>query len=485
MLDPRLALTDPLLQEVVPRSGHCGRKVLTVLSLLIGLNFATLLCQVPCTLGGYEKHSAAQELTTSMSRHVDLDNTTLGKPAHLAIRPRASWQPLSHLHSASMLNAMSAARQARQVAVAAEEKAPPVGDTGGGGNTGALLAATTGEWAKSTGKLLAASTGVAAAAIAGAGALTAAGAPEGLAQAGVLCSVGSLTVYGMFRGGPFFREDPWEHGAEMMGRADANLMGPTSERPPLQATPPGNAALAALSDEGVVRLNGVLSAASASTARSLVIERLDTVLSEQEGQKEDRSKLGKVTCGKKRYDLLLQPDSGVLETAMREALAGPLGELMKEKVGSDAPLYELAALVSDKGAWRQPVQVDTPYQDEVPMYTAAVALQDESVELGPTLFLPGTHTETAYNDFMGGDLKRSDLLKRTPFYGSMLGVGDAAVYDSRLLHANAQNVKGKRAILYFTFAKPTTDLSKVGGPPGSIAPEAQGAHRLADFLPKA
>merc|ERR1711985_12045 len=145
---------------------------------------------------------------------------------------------------------------------------------------------------------------------------------------------------------------------------------------------------------------------------------------------------------------------------------------MKAKVGVEASLYELAALVSDSGADRQPVQV----------YTAIVALQDEVVELGPTLFLPGTHTETAYKDLMGGDMKRSDLLKRTPFFGSMLRAGDCAVYDSRLLHANGQNIKGRRALLYFTFAKPDADLSQVL--PGSILAEAQGSHHLADFLPK-
>lgn len=355
---------------------------------------------------------------------------------------------------------MASLRCARRVAAAAQQQGP--------GNTAAFVAA---------------GAGAVAAALAVDAALEACGVPQEQAHAAVVACVGAVATTGMVQRGPF-RDDPWEHSAEMMARSDAGLMGPTSARPPLQPTLPGAPAHAALRDQGVVRLDGVLSAESVSAARSAVIERLDAVLSEQpEGTKPDRAKLGKVMCSKSRYDLLLQPDSGAVEAAMRQALAGPVGDLMKAAVGLNASLYELAALVSDNGAGRQPVQVDTPYQGEAPMYTAFVALQDESVELGPTLFLPGTHTAKAYADFMGGDKKRSDLLQQTPFFGSLLSAGDAAIFDSRLLHAEAQNVAGQRAVLYFTFAKPAADLSR--GFPGSIAPEAKGFHRLADFMPKA
>eukprot|EP00746_Dinoflagellata_sp_MGD_P012817 gnl/MRDRNA2_/MRDRNA2_127450_c0_seq1.p1 gnl/MRDRNA2_/MRDRNA2_127450_c0~~gnl/MRDRNA2_/MRDRNA2_127450_c0_seq1.p1 ORF type:complete len:442 (-),score=101.73 gnl/MRDRNA2_/MRDRNA2_127450_c0_seq1:51-1376(-) len=407
-------------------------------------------------------------LTASMLHHSDLNTATLAKPGPVATPSRAHVGLLVPLpgetHRGQLRSVVASARLREPLTVAAQQKS----------------------LADNTGVLMAASVGVVGAALAGAAALDAGGIlPQDQAQAAVVFCVGGVTTYGMFRGGPFFREDPWEHSAEMMARSDAGLMGPTSARPPLSATPPGDAAITALRDQGVVRLNGVISPEEASTARSAVIERLDTVLSQQQGQKEDRTKLGKVTCGKRRYDLLLQPENKVLESVMREALQGPLGELMKREVGEDAPLYELAALVSDKGAGRQPVQVDTPYQAEPLMYTAMVALQDEDVELGPTLFLPGTHTENSYKDFVGGDGKRSELLSRTPFFGSMLSTGDCAVFDSRLMHANAQNVKGKRAMLYFTFAKPTTDLSQVGGFPASISPDARGGYRLADFLPKA
>merc|ERR1712032_174744 len=135
-------------------------------------------------------------------------------------------------------------------------------------------------------------------------------------------------------------------------------------------------------------------------------------------------------------------------------------------VSSEAPMYELAASISDEGAGRQPLQLDTPFEAEAPMYTAFVALQDVSVEMGPRLFLPRSNTQKAYNDFMGGDMKKSALLQRLPFVGSTLRAGDCAVFDSRLLYADAQNIKGRRAMLYFTFAKPDANLSKFL--PGSI-----------------
>eukprot|EP00747_Dinoflagellata_sp_TGD_P089082 gnl/TRDRNA2_/TRDRNA2_164210_c0_seq2.p1 gnl/TRDRNA2_/TRDRNA2_164210_c0~~gnl/TRDRNA2_/TRDRNA2_164210_c0_seq2.p1 ORF type:complete len:190 (-),score=20.83 gnl/TRDRNA2_/TRDRNA2_164210_c0_seq2:222-791(-) len=184
-------------------------------------------------------------------------------------------------------------------------------------------------------------------------------------------------------------------------------------------------------------------------------------------------------CRNSRYDLLLKLDGGPVETAVREALRGPLGELMAAAVGSEAPLYELSALISDEGAPRQPVHPDTPYQAEAPLYSIFMALQDVSVDMGPTLFLPGTNTEGAHSEYNAGEIRKAALLSKAPFVGSTLRKGDCSVFDSRTLHAGAQNAAGRRVLLYFTFANPAADLAKVS--PGSIAPESRGRYRLADL----
>ena len=63
-------------------------------------------------------------------------------------------------------------------------------------------------------------------------------------------------------------------------------------------------------------------------------------------------------------------------------------------LGADAVLYELAALISDPGAPAQPFHPDTPFLDEqgVAVLTAFVALQPIDETMGPTRFLPASHT---------------------------------------------------------------------------------------------
>eukprot|EP00747_Dinoflagellata_sp_TGD_P216450 gnl/TRDRNA2_/TRDRNA2_88996_c0_seq1.p1 gnl/TRDRNA2_/TRDRNA2_88996_c0~~gnl/TRDRNA2_/TRDRNA2_88996_c0_seq1.p1 ORF type:complete len:264 (-),score=49.36 gnl/TRDRNA2_/TRDRNA2_88996_c0_seq1:265-1056(-) len=261
--------------------------------------------------------------------------------------------------------------------------------------------------------------------------------------------------------------------------------------------PPGAAAHELLKDQGLVRLDGVLSAESASALRTAELQRLTSVLSDQRGKEEDRTKLRGVMCSSLRHNLLLRPEGGIVEAALREALHGPLGELMEAAVGSEAPLFDLAMMVSEKGAQRQPMHSDTPYQAQAPLYTAFVALQDISVEMGPTLFMPGTHTETAQDQFIGSEIDRQEVLQQAPLVVSTLRKGDVAVFDSRLLHAAEANTEGTRALFWFSFGNPAADLRDLDSEPwdeaaaagrdegaGSIDPRARGRYHLADFRPK-
>lgn len=99
---------------------------------------------------------------------------------------------------------------------------------------------------------------------------------------------------------------------------------------------------------------------------------------------------------------------------MRELLAGVAGTVVARAVGEDATLYELAALVSEPGAPRQPVHPDNPYQDAAPLLTCFVALQDISIDMGPTTFLPRTHTKEAHASFDASTAARDALLCETP-----------------------------------------------------------------------
>ena len=60
---------------------------------------------------------------------------------------------------------------------------------------------------------------------------------------------------------------------------------------------------------------------------------------------------------------------------------------------------ELACLISEPGSQQQPLHPDTPYTPRPPLYAAFVALQDVDVEMGPTIYLPGTHTKEEHTAF--------------------------------------------------------------------------------------
>ena len=55
------------------------------------------------------------------------------------------------------------------------------------------------------------------------------------------------------------------------------------------------------------------------------------------------------------------------------------------------------------GSKQQPLHPDTPWTETPPLYAAFIALQDVALEMGPTLYLPGTHTKEVYT-----------LMTRTP-----------------------------------------------------------------------
>ena len=97
-------------------------------------------------------------------------------------------------------------------------------------------------------------------------------------------------------------------------------------------------------------------------------------------------------------------------------------------LGKQAALYELSCLISDKGSSRQVVHPDTPCtaDDEAVLYTCFIALQDIDLTMGPTTWLPGSHTQAAHDLFKddyvassSDESSKDKLLRTTP---SVLGV---------------------------------------------------------------
>merc|ERR1712048_967032 len=149
-----------------------------------------------------------------------------------------------------------------------------------------------------------------------------------------------------------------------------------------------------------------------------------------------------------------------------EALAG----------GLDAELWELGVVVSEPGAAQQPVHFDAP---ERYLFTAFVALQDITPEMGPTIFLPGTHVDVAHRQFAEQPSKFMEAVEPT---FALLDAGDAVVYDSMILHCGGANKSNKtRALMYITFRHPAVDAREIGIDQHSIRKQHAGKFTLRNF----
>jgi len=253
-----------------------------------------------------------------------------------------------------------------------------------------------------------------------------------------------------------------------------------------------------LDQDGVVKLTGILSSDTASILRQEILERRDVALEsirssvnkgdQNNNDKEDWRKYfadvllkGNQDQGQ-RCDLLLPlANNPTLQTALYELLASPSSLLYNTLVnvlgGDDITLYELSSLISEPGSPRQPVHPDNPHQDIPPLLTCFVALQDITPNMGPTNFIPGSHTAEAHAAFDIDVPSRDNLLRSCHNVVALLQAGDASLFDSRTLHCGGAN-KGEegsdktRALVYISFRNPraTEPIGNVGSIMSDIEP---------------
>jgi len=239
-----------------------------------------------------------------------------------------------------------------------------------------------------------------------------------------------------------------------------------------------------LEEEGVVRVNGVLSASTAALLRADVIARRDAAYEAIANGADWRATFADVLLKTKRCDLLLPlKGSRSVQLALRELLCdaeadrggkatpSTLYSVLSAALGEDATLYELASLVSEPGSPRQPVHPDTPHQKQTPLLTCFIALQDVDESMGATIFLPGTHTADAHAHFEHDVAARDALLAKRLSTVALLKAGDASLFDSRTLHCGGLNdgaLGATRALFYVSFQNPRIALPV--GNVGSILP---------------
>lgn len=272
----------------------------------------------------------------------------------------------------------------------------------------------------------------------------------------------------------------------------------------------GSALAAALEADGVVRVDGAIS----SDVASRLLEHVDASLADalratrehEEFSDEWRARFGDIMSPARRHDVKLRPEAPPVRAALA-AMLGALRPSIAARLGADAQLYELAALVSMPGAARQPVHADTPIADgrgaEPTILTAFCALQDVDAEMGPTLFLPRTHRAEAHAAFFSyenfdllfdaGDDEDGEevddereartvaLLDSWSAWRAELGTGDVSLFDSRCLHAGEANASQRRRVLFyasFIQAKAATNDESTRG---TLFEGLRGAHTLAEW----
>jgi len=276
--------------------------------------------------------------------------------------------------------------------------------------------------------------------------------------------------------------------------------------------------------EGILRLDNVLSADTASALRdSLYQRRHESEALIQTGTLRPLDRFADVLLKTNRCDmpvplLLLEEENddsddtddtmqkkkkkngkNIVAQALHEVLlSSPVGPLVDQvfatttssstSTSSASPiLYELSCLMSDPGSQRQVVHPDNPYlegRDEPTLLTCFIALQDITLEMGPTTWLPQTHTAEMHqafqndapppqtdndNDSPRRPLSEKDrLLATQPAVLGLLPRGSCGIYDSRLLHCGGANrhADRSRALFYVSFQNPRVGYP--GNPPSIL-----------------
>jgi ectoine hydroxylase-related dioxygenase (phytanoyl-CoA dioxygenase family) len=226
-----------------------------------------------------------------------------------------------------------------------------------------------------------------------------------------------------------------------------------------------------LREEGVVRLDHVLTDQTADALRTHLYDmRREAEALVAAGEIRPIQRFANVLLRSNRCDMPVPlGQSLIVDQALVELLVqSPLGAVIAKLLTPQAVLYELSCLMSDPGSQRQVVHPDTPNEDdkEPVLYTCFVALQDVTIDMGPTTWLPRTHTAAVHSQFKD-EARKDALLGTTPSKLGLLPKGSCGLYDSRLLHCGGANKSAdrSRALFYFSFRNPTVTNP---GNPGSI-----------------
>ena len=173
-----------------------------------------------------------------------------------------------------------------------------------------------------------------------------------------------------------------------------------------------------------------------------------------------------------RLNLPLGGDSSAMGALAR--VVADRAPFFTSLLGRDGQLRTLGALVSLPSAATQQIHSDMDWVPDTLFATGLVALQDVSLEMGPTVLYAGTHTEAfhaarrAYTARVGPQVavSRDDPLAARAHapLAMTLGAGDMVVFDTRVFHHGTRNVTtARRMLLCFSFLAAGSDRRNIPG----------------------
>lgn len=154
--------------------------------------------------------------------------------------------------------------------------------------------------------------------------------------------------------------------------------------------------LESMHGSGVVRINNLLPQEIAPRLVDFIRKELkESIRDVEDGKVQPLERFSNMLSSANRWDFKLSLDNPMVMATMKSMfqIDGPLGQLMTSLVSGDGELFELAAFCTSSGAGRQVVHADTLWSKQPALYTCALALQDITEDMGPTLFIPGKYIQ--------------------------------------------------------------------------------------------
>ncbi len=248
----------------------------------------------------------------------------------------------------------------------------------------------------------------------------------------------------------------------------------------------------ALATDGLVRIDNVLTQDLADQLRDYLCDlRARSTAAIEKGHVADsQERFADVLLNQNRCDLKIPLGPEPVNKALHDLLAKETSIVRQvveyvfgsyDGVGKDAELWELNCFMSNSGARRQLVHADNvclepilglQNEEEPIVLTCFVALQDIDESMGPTVWMPGTHTVESHNRFFetGNDptstrtdsySPKDDILQSSKSVVGTIPKGACVIFDPRVLHCaggnTCQDPTHTRALFYVSFKNPKID----------------------------